>query len=79
MALTIIDQFGKLLTNGFDVVETWERHIAIEIGGRGTWVDGEYLNRGVRLLEFNRHDTHHRVLSSLAGDLCQRMPVGTDL
>ena len=49
MTLTIIDQFGKLLTNGFDVVETWERHIAIEIGGRGTWVDGEYLNRGVRL------------------------------
>jgi hypothetical protein len=41
MALTIIDQFGELLANGLDVVETGEGHVAVEIGGRGALVSAK--------------------------------------
>ena len=40
MVLTIVDEFGELLANGLDVVETGEGHITVEIGGRGALVSG---------------------------------------
>ena len=38
MVLAVIDQLGKLLADGLDIVETRERHVAIQIGSGGTWV-----------------------------------------
>ena len=79
MALPVVDQFCKLLTYGFDIMETRKRHIAIQISGCGAWVNGEDLHWCIALLELNGHHTHHGILGSLAGDVGQRMPIGTDL
>ena len=79
MVLAIVDQLGKLIAYGFDVVEAWERHIAIEVSGGWTWVNREDFYRRVSLLEFNGHHTHHGILRSLAGNVSQGMPVWTDL
>ena len=38
MVLAVVDQLGKLLADGLDIVETRERHVAIQIGSGGTWV-----------------------------------------
>ena len=58
MVLSVINQFGKFLADGLDVVETREGHIAVEISGRGAWVNGEDFHRCIVLLKFNRHHTH---------------------
>ena len=79
MVFAIFYQFGELLANGLDVVEAGEGHVAVEIGGRGAWVNREDLYRRAGLLEFDGHHTHHRILCGLAGNVGQRMPVGTDL
>ena len=78
MVLAVVDEVGELRAYGLDVVEARQRHVAIQVGGGGTWVYGEDLYRRVGLLELDGHHTHHRVLSRLAGNISQRMPVGTD-
>ena len=78
MVLAVVDQLGKLLADGLDVVETRERHVAIQIGSGWTRVNGEDFHRGVALLEFDGHHAHHGVLGCLAGDIGQWVPIGTD-
>lgn len=65
--MTIVDEFGRLLTYGFNIVESGQCHITIKIGCGRSWVNREYLNRSIALLEFNGHNAHHGILSSLAG------------
>ena len=79
MVLSIVNQFGKRLSHGLDVVESRERHIAVQVGSGGTRVNGENLHGSVALLKFDSHNAHHRILGRLAGYIGQRMPVGTDL
>ena len=79
MVLAVIDQFSELLAYGLNVVETGERHVAVEVGCRRTGVNGEDFHRRLALLEFDGHHTHHGVLGSLAGNVGQWVPVGTDL
>ena len=76
--LAIVDQFGGLLTDCLYVVKAGQRHVSIEVGGGGTWMYGEYLNRCVALLELYRHHAHHGILCCLACHVSQWMPVGTD-
>ena len=52
MVLTVIDEFGKLLADGLDVVETGQCHIAVEVGSGGSWVNGENFHRRFRLLKW---------------------------
>ena len=79
MALFVVDKIGKLGTNGIDVMEPRERHIAIEVGGSGSWVYGEYLQRSALLLELHRQYAHHGILCRLAGYVCQWMPIRANL
>jgi hypothetical protein len=60
-------------------VETGESHIAVQIGGGGARVYREHLQWCVALLKLNSHHSHHCILCSLAGYVCQGMPIGTDL
>ena len=79
MALAVVNELGELLANGIDIVETWQRHIAVEVGCRRSWVNSKDLDWDIILLEFHRHDTRHRILRSLTCNVCQRMPVRTYL
>ena len=66
MALTVVDKLGHLLSYRVDVVEAGETHVAVEVGGGGTRVHRENLQRGVVLLELDGHHAHHGVLGGLA-------------
>ena len=59
MVLTVIDEFGELLANGLDIMETWKSHIAVQVGGGGTWVNREDLNGCASLLELDGHWKSH--------------------
>ena len=79
MTLTVVNQFGKFLSHGLDVVKPGERHIAVKVGCGRAWVNREDFHGGVTLLELDSHNAHHSVLGRFAGHIGQRMPVGTDL
>ena len=79
MVLSVVDECGQLAAYCIDVVETRKGHVAIEVGGSGPRMNGEYLQRCVVLLELHRQYAHHGVLRSLAGYICQWMPIRTDL
>ena len=67
IVLTVVDEFCELFAYGLDIVETRKGHVAIQVGGGGSWVNGEHLNGCVALLELDGHHTHHCILGSLAG------------
>ena len=67
MILAVVDELGHFLTYRLDIVETWQCHVTIQIGGGGAWVNRENLYWGVALLELDGHHTHHGILGGLAG------------
>ena len=63
MVLAVVDQFGKFLADGFNIVEARKCHVTVQIGGRRAWMNREDLHGCVSLLEF---DGHHTIMAFCA-------------